>query len=278
MLKSEAFDKNKFNVLISAPKGGRVYMSIDAALRLNPKIKKVALVFFMGIGDYFLSTNFLQFLKQRYFHLSFQAFVSKNFDSNNSPLVGKVLEKNPHFDAVSYYDGHKNTEYWKNYDYGDCLSKVDDETLLLPMIYEFHPWICSRTEALCETFCLPKPNIVAPPIVYVNYEPSDKVREIFDKITQKMATGKYKGVLFMQLTSRSSSYTYPYIDELISQFIKEGYCILCVEKSSVVSDGCISIDTEIFDINESIKLVSMLKKYNLAFVTITSCFGRFRLG
>ena len=43
-----------------------IYFNIAKALELNPKIKRLGLVFFMGIGDYFYATNFIEILRKEY--------------------------------------------------------------------------------------------------------------------------------------------------------------------------------------------------------------------
>ncbi|MDR1413970.1 MAG: hypothetical protein LBI56_03485 [Puniceicoccales bacterium] len=260
------------NMVPPIPPRGSICIDIDKALELNPRIKKIALIFFMGIGDYFLSTNFIEMLKARYPKISLQALVSKNVDSNNSPIVGKAIEKNPHFDKICYFDGHSDYNDWRNYDYRDCSSQIDDETLLLPLICHHHEAVTSRTSTICETFCFPSPNIAMPPIVYTDYEASENVKQIFDQAMQKLSSGQCKRLAFLQVSSRSSQYTYPHVDELISLLLAQEYCVICVDKHHIVSENCINIDVATFDINESIKLVSMLRQHGIILITVVSCF------
>mgnify|MGYP000053699482 FL=1 len=246
-----------------------IYFNIAKALELNPKIKRLGLVFFMGIGDYFYATNFIEILKKEYPNLILDAYVSKNFDGNNSPLVGKCLETNPNIDKVYYYDGHQNIEYWKNYDYSECYNLKSDDTLILPMVYEHNEYVSSRTETLCKTFNLPEPLINPLPIIY-DYEDSEEIKSLFNQYRDKMDK-----VVFIQMSARSSNFTYPFVDEIIEQLLDDGFFVISVEKTNIVNSKLLVIDIKKYTINDSISLVRMIKNYHIpiCFLTTISCFA-----
>jgi hypothetical protein len=254
------------------PHGGQAYFNIDKALEIKPNLKRLALVFFMGIGDYFYSTNFISLLKKTYPALSLDAYVSKNFDVNNSPLAGKCLEVNPDFENIRYYDGHMSKEYWQNYDYSSVYASVSKDTLVLPMIYEHTKTTKSRFEALCRTFNLPKQQIYPEPKVWTDYPASDNVINLLDQI--KRTNKSDKPIIFVQMTSRSSNYMYPHTDELIKKLIFSGqYFIVTVEKTEILDDNYYYIDIKNTNINDTIKLLAALKEvYPVYCICIVSLF------
>ena len=251
------------------PNNGHIYFDLKKALSLNPAIKKFGLIFFMGIGDYFYATNFIQKLKQSYPNIILEAFVSRNFDGNNSPLVGKCLKTNPNIAKVTYYDGHKNMEFWKNYDYAACYSLVNKDTLLLPMLYQYNGSVSSRTDTLCHTFGLERPIINPRPILY-DYSPRPHVIEDFKKIKKRL-----NKVVFIQMTSRSTNFHYPYTDEIIKCLLDRGYFVLSVEPTTLVHDNLFVIDFSKYTITDSISLVKMIKEagIDIKMLTTISCFA-----
>ncbi len=251
-----------------------IYFNIAKVLELNSKIKRLGLVFFMGIGDYFYATNFIEILKKEYPDLILDAYVSKNFDGNNSPLVGKCLETNPNIDKIYYYGGHQNMEYWKNYDYSECYNLKSDDTLILPMVYEHNEYVSSRTETLCKTFNLPEPIINPLPIIY-DYEDSKVVKDFFENYRNKL-----KKVVFFQMSARSTNFIYPFIDILISNLLEKGYFVISAEQTNIKNDNLFVIDTKKFTINDSILLLKKIKDTgnSLILFTASSCFSSISAG
>ena len=251
------------------PTHGHIYFDIDKALELNPDIKRIGLVFFMGIGDYFYATNFIEMLHKKYGNLEIDAYVSQNFDRNNSPLVGKCLEKNPNIKKIFYYNGKTSDSYWENYDYSQCYTLKSDDTLLVPVVYKHGENVDSRTTVLCETFNLPAPSINPSPIIY-DYEPTTEVKDTFVKYKDRM-----KKVVFIQMTSRSTYFSYPHIDNLIKELIKEGYFVISFDKTDMTDDDLLVIDIKKFTINDSISLIRMVKENDIDvyFLTVASCFS-----
>ncbi|MCL1971788.1 MAG: hypothetical protein FWG57_02215 [Endomicrobia bacterium] len=257
------------------PSGGHINFNIDNALKVNKKIKRLGLVFFMGVGDYFLSTNFIENFKNCYPNLVFDAYVSKNTDKNSSVLVGECLKVNPNFENVYYFDGYPadGKSGWKNYDYSECYRKIKEDTLLLPVIYMQDEHIKSRHETLCRTFSLSKPVFTPAPKVYTDYEATKQVSDIISKVDQKMA-GR-KGIVWLQLASRSAKYLYP-LDKarkLVNGLVNEGYLVINIDHDMPETEHVITIDIKKVSINESIKLLCMLnKKYRVYCAGIVSCF------
>ncbi|MCL2388964.1 MAG: hypothetical protein FWC85_01110 [Elusimicrobia bacterium] len=244
--------------------------NIDAALSSGKNFKRMGLVFFMGIGDYFLATNFIEVLKKRYPHIAFDAYVSKNIDGNNSPLVAECLKVNPNFENIYYFDGRPTR---KNYDFSDCYKKIKEDTLLLPVVYGFGQHIKSRHETLCQTFGLSKPNFTPIPKVYTDYPVTPQVSGIIVGIDKKMQSKK--GIIWLQLAARSSNYIYNHDKavELIEGFANEGYLVINLDLNLAEADHIINLDIKKVTINESIKLLAELnKKYKVYCAGINSCF------
>lgn len=265
---------SRWNIFsVSLKKDKHAYFSIDRALGIKPDLKGIWLVFFMGIGDYFYANRFLEELKKKYRNLEINAFVSKNFDRNNSPLVGKILELDPNITKVEYYDGHPSSDgYWKNYDYSDCFNKVSEDYLLCPMIYEQEPYVHSRLETLCETFGLDKPVITLPPLVHT-LAASEIADDAIKQIEKVCRATNCKGVVFIQLSSRSTKSVYYQIDALIEKFVGENYFVVSAEQNSIQSNLCYTIDLKRFTINDSIYLLAKLKENFSTFcVTLVSAF------
>lgn len=256
------------------PKRGDVYFYLDELLVPNSQFKRVGFVFFMGIGDYFYATNFLEIFHRKYSHIKLDAYVSRNTDINNSPLVGKCLEKNPLFENIYYFDGKPCPSEWKNYDYTECYKLKSADTLLLPMIYLHDPSVSSRTEGLCDVFRLPRPSINPTPIIY-DYTPSEQVISVFERYRPRM-----KKVLFIQMSSRSSAYVYPYADELIKKALHAGYFVITPEKTEIVDDNLYVIDIKSFVITDTISLLKLIKEQGIPvyICEVISCFAAISAG
>ena len=262
---------NIFNVRLKGDE--HAFFSIDRALKINPNLKGVWLVFFMGIGDYFYANRFLKLFKEKYKTLEINAFVSQNFDRNNSPLVGKLLELDPNITKVAYYDGKPAADgFWKNYDYSDCFSKVSEDYVLCPLIYEHAAFVHSRLETLCETFGLELPILTLPPLVY--RLPSSVIADsALKQIVTEYGKNNCKGVVFFQLSSRSSHSAYNDINSLLRKFVEENYFVVSAEPNEIDSKQCYTINIKDFSINDSIYLLSKLKeRYPTFCVTLVSAF------
>lgn len=249
-----------------------VYYDFDKALAVNADLKGIALIFFMGIGDYLYATPMIEALKKKYPHLPFHAHVGAQFDRNNSPLVGKLLETNPHIDRVFYFNGSRHPLIWKNYDYRDAFKNIPDGFLAVPVYYDYSVKVPHRVKSLFETFGLPVPQEVPAPVMYFPSEPAPAVAEAFRTFSGK-ARGK-KGIVFLQLDSRGSNYVYPHMRALAEGLIKDGYLVLSVTKGGPTENpDYAEIDIKKFTINETWHLLSLLKgSFPLYVIAVNSVF------
>lgn len=261
-----SIDKNWYRINRLLCRREHVFYNIDNALKANPAVKGLALVFFMGIGDYLYTTPMLEALSKKYPKLKLNAYVSQHFDRNNSPIVGTLLETNPNINKVFYFDGYRNPVVWKNYNYDDAFKDIPQDFLVMPVYYEYGFDLPHRTASLFKTFMLPGCSCKEPPVpvFYFPKEASETVQLAFGKIT-KLAKGK-KGIVFLQLDSRGSAYTYPRRDELIRGLIREGYLVLSVTPSAVLDENFYQINTKKFNFNETCHLLSLLKRDNNMYI------------
>lgn len=249
-----------------------VYYDFDAALAANPQLRGLALIFFMGIGDYLYATPMIEALKTKYPHLSFHAHVGAQFDRNNSPLVGKLLEKNPNIDQVFYFEGFRHPLIWKNYDYEDAFKNIPEGFLAVPVYYDYSVHVPHRVKSLFETFGLPVPQEIPAPKMYFPSQPSWLVEINCLEISQKAR--EKKGIVFLQLDSRGSNYTYPHMRALAEGLISEGYFVLSVTKGGPENNPDYEqIDIKKFSINETWHLLSLLKEtFPLYVIAVNSVF------
>ncbi len=241
-----------------------VFYNIDNALAANPDLKGIALIFFMGIGDYLYTTPMIAALKKKYPKLAFYAYVPKGFDRNNSPIVGTLLEANPNIDKTFYFEGYRNQLVWKNYNYEAAFKDIPDNFLVMPVYYEYGQNIAHRTISLFETFGLPAPQEPAAPVFYFPKEPKAAVGEAFKKINKIAA--KKKGIVFLQLDSRGSFYSYPHTDDLARKLIREGYFVITVSPSAILDEAFYKIDFKAFSFNDTCHLLNLLKKENKIYI------------
>lgn len=249
-----------------------VYYDFDKALAVNPHLKGIALIFFMGIGDYLYATPMIEAFKKKYPHLPFHAHVGAQFDRNNSPLVGKLLETNPHVEKVFYFDGTRHPLIWKNYNYEDAFKNIPEGFLAVPVYYDYSVRVPHRVKSLFETFGLPVPQDVPAPVMYFPAKPAPVVAGTLETVCAK-ARGK-KGIVFLQLDSRGSNYVYPHMRELAEGLIKEGYFVMSVTKGGPTENpDYLEIDIKKFTINETWHLLSLLKaEFALYVIAVNSVF------
>lgn len=250
-----------------------VCIKIDLALKQNPTIERLGLVFFMGIGDYFYATNFIELLHKKYQKLPIDAYVSNKTDKNNSPLVAQLLKNNPNIERIFLFNGKANDKNWKKYDYSAVIKKASKKTLILPLIYEFKENITSRTLTLCQTFSLPIPPIICPPIIYPAVSLSDNVYILY-KTVKSYHLATQKKIVYLQLTGRSLAFSYSQKDALIQKLLNNGFIVITAEESSVNHPALFMIDTRYMIINDTIELIRLLKSDNLPIylLGIPSCF------
>ena len=279
------FDNNSFrtgNLLPHDPRWYRInrplyrheeiHYNLDYALSVPSAVRGIAFIFFMGIGDYLYTTPVWEVLKKRYPNVPFYAYVGAKFDRNNSPIVGKLIEENPHFEKVFYFNGTRHPLIWKNYDYEEAFQHIPAGFLAVPVYYEYSQRVTHRVVNLFETFGLELPEEVPTPVMYFPSNPAEIVANTLQQIRTKMS-GK-KGIVFLQLDSRSSNYTYPYMRELSEGLIKEGYLVLSVTKGGPTEDkNYVELDVKKFTINQTWHLLSLLKtEFALYVIAVNSVF------
>ncbi len=253
----QPLDANWYKIKRRLYRREHIYYSIANALAVNPKLQGIALIFFMGIGDYLYTTPMLQALRQKYPQLKFYGYVSSVSDRNNSPLVKSLLDVNPNIDKTFYFEGYRNPLVWKNYNYDDAFKNIPPHFLVMPVYYDYNVDVPHRTISLFETFGLQAPKTYLPPVFYFNGSPAASVSNAFITISAR-AAGK-KGIVFLQMDSRGSSYTYPHIDELILMLIDEGYFVMSVTPSDVLDDSFYQVNIKDFAFNDTCRLLHMLK-------------------
>lgn len=257
----------------SIPKDGYILFDIQRALQLNKNIKTIGLVIFNGIGDYFLCTAFIEQLVKTYPNVNFDAYVPQNKDNNGSPLVYYCLKVNPYFRNVYKFEGKSDPIYWKNYDFSKCYENIDAKTLLIPLIYDFDSSVKSRYLSLCHNYCLIPSEIAPYPIVYTEYQTNEHVLKLKKTIDDKIHRNHLKGVVWLQLKSTCFKYTYAQAEALVSYLTNDGYFVVCVDENKIHNDFMITIDTSVFTINDSIKLLSLLKtEHKTLCLGVISCF------
>ena len=189
-----------------------VVFDLDRAVQ-SADVKGIGLIFFMGMGDYFFATPLIGAIKKRFPHLPIIGFASKNGGDVNSPMLAELLRTNPLIDKVHIYDGRQTRRY-KNYDFSDALKEIPDHYLAVPVLYEHREGTKHRLHSLFETFGLEKPETLPTPLLYLSPSPPPHVVNLFERIEGECRAQNLKGIVFLQLDSRSSHYTYPYTQEL----------------------------------------------------------------
>ena len=254
------------------PFGGYIKFDVAQALKQNPDFKRIGLVVFNGIGDYFLCTAFIEDLKKQLKDVPIDAYVAHNRVNNNTPVIKELLEVNPNIEHVYTFNGH-SVDYYKNFDFSELYNTVNNDVLIIPLVYDFEPSVKSRHINLCENYNLKRPLIASKPIIYTDYEFSEAGRALFEKIKTKYETNNYKGIIWLQLNSTCFRYHYIYDNALISSLTENGYLVVCVDSNNTVNNSCITIDTTQIDIKDSIKLLAELNKLYPVFCTgVISCF------
>lgn len=265
-------NKNWYRISRPLYRHEHVYYDFDKALAVNPQVQGLALIFFMGIGDYLYATPMIAALKQKYPTLPFYAYVGAQFDRNNSPLVGKLLQSNPHIEKVFYFNGYRHPFIWKNYYYEDAFKNIPEGFLAVPVYYDYSIRVAHRVKSLFETFGLPVPSAVPAPQMYFPAQPAPVVAELFAR-AGRQAQGK-KGIVFLQLDSRGSNYVYPHIRALAESLIDEGYFVMSVTKGGPVQNPAyLEIDIKKLSINETWHLLLLLKaQFPLYVIAVNSVF------
>ena len=186
--------------------------------------------------------------------------------------MGKVLEENPYFEKVFYFNGIRHPRIWKNYDYSEILPQVPAGFLVVPVYYEYSVHTSHRVHSLFETFGIPVPKEVPVPKMYFPRKIAPNIQGYLEQV-RNGAKGK-KGIVFLQLDSRSSNYTYPYVRELAEELIVSGYYVMSVTKGGPTENPFyLELDIKKMSINQTWQLLALLKKeYSLYVISVVSVF------
>jgi len=236
--------------------GGAPYYDI-ARIRRARQVDGLALIFFMGLGDYLFATPAIEALRLAFPGLPIYAYASSSHDAVNSPLVGPMLRANRYIDAVFSYRGRPGRR-WTDYDFRDCLKDVPKNFVILPVIYDVDPLVFHRVTSVMETFNLPVRWPVPPPIL----EParmSPAVAEILAEIRRCARGHAARGVVCCHFDTRSSNYVYPGRDEVVRGLIETGYAVVSLTELKAPHPGAITIDVARITPEDTIELLRALR-------------------
>ena len=273
-----ATDENWFRISRPFHIHEHISFDFDAAIKAFPRLKGIAFIFFMGAGDYLYATPLFPALKKKYPRLDFIAIAGDSNDRNNSALVARLLSHNPLFSSVKTFPGgRRHPVIWKNYDYRAAIQLVPENYLAVPVYYDYSVNVSHREHTLFETYGLSLPggeNIekVPCPQMYFPGEPSDSVKQYLSEIEMLcQATGK-KDIVFLQLDSRGSNYTYPYLKEL-ARLLSGSFTVLSVTKGISSIKGCLELDIKKLEMNDTFRLLAALKeKHSVRVIAVNSVF------
>lgn len=265
-------DDNWYHIARSLYHHEHVFYNLQNALHVNPNLKGFAFVFFMGIGDFLYTTPIWESLKKQFPHIPFYAYVGAQFDRNNSPLVGKLLEENPYFEKVFYFKGTRHPLIWKNYDYQDALRQVPNGFLTIPVYYEYATTVSHRVHSLFDTFNLPIPLDTPIPQLYFPKELPPVVQNYLQTVRTKVKNKK--GIVFLQLDSRGSNYIYPHLKELADGLTENGYFVISVTKGGPLENpNYLELDIKKLAINQTWQFLATLKQeFPLYVIAVNSVF------
>ena len=287
-IKSEHFDKNWYLIKTESGKSffySPVSLKFQEIIKPNESIrfnlhhainkyspKGIALVFFMGMGDYIFITPFISQLRAEFPFLKIIAFVSDSKDVYNSPYVFDLLKINKNIDDVLLYHGFSDCNNWKNYNYNDAKKKCPENFLLLPIIYEYNGLINNRAYSLCDNYGIKMPlnNDLKLDVLDESINGEKVVKDIFNKTLLK------RKIVFLHLDTRSSNYLYPFRKELCEALLFEDCVVVSFTKIDCNDENYIQIDVSELNINESIFIVSKINKMfkkNISMITTPSVMG-----
>jgi hypothetical protein len=242
--------------------GTRVRYDIAQA-RAARRVDGLALVFFMGLGDYLMATPLLQALRAAYPDLPLYAYASNSMDQVNSPLMAAQLDANPHIARTFRYQGHHVTDrgrvasFWKNYDYSDALKEVPEHFLVLPVLYDMDPVLPHRVTSLFETFGLPPPWPV--PVPLLPRQPlSARAQAMLDGIPAGARAVQASGIVCCQFDVRSSGYVYPHAVDLVRGLLDQGRFVISFTRLELDAPGYLGIDIREISVGDSIEILRAL--------------------
>ena len=241
-----------------------------ARIRRTRQVDGLALVFFMGLGDYLMATPFIQALRLAQPDLLLYAYASSSADTVNSPLLADLLRANPELDKVFTYSGRPG-RLWTDYDYRDALKDVPPGFLILPVRYDTDQWIPHRVTALMHGFGLEAPWPVPAPVL-PDLPPSAAVSGALQQIAARWGTPSDRTIVCCHFDARSSGYVYPHTQQLVSRLVRAGYGVLSFTPTDVEDDAVLEIDVTKFRPTDTITLLRQLQRSgsNLRIISVNS--------
>jgi len=258
------------DAMVRSPYGGTPWYAIERARRNRP-VDGLALIFFLGAGDYLMATSMIAALRLAHPDLPIYAYASTTSDAANSPLVIQLLRSNPAIDRVFPYKGRPGRR-WLDYDFRDALQHVPANFLVLPVVYETIPEILHRETTLRETFGLPVTLPVEGPVLHCTTELSPAARVVLDTISLRAASSSAHRIACCHFDARSSGYVYPAVDTLLQGLLSEHCLVVHFGKSGLTDQNLINIDVATITLNDTIRLLQILQQQSLplCFLSVNS--------
>ena len=234
-----------------------------ARARAARQVDGLALVFFMGLGDYLMATPLLEALHAAYPELPLYAYASTAQDQVNSPLIAAQLAANPSVTKTFRYQGRHVTDqgriasFWKNYDHSDALKDVPEHFLVLPVLYDLDPIWPHRVTSVFDTFGLPPPWPVPVPLLY-RQTLSDRGRVLLDGIRAAAHAFQARGIVCCHFDVRSSGYVYPNAAEMVRLLLDEGRFVISFSRLKLEAEGYLGIDISEISVADSIEILRAL--------------------
>jgi ADP-heptose:LPS heptosyltransferase len=237
--------------------GASPYYNVVLA-RQERDISGIALIFFLGVGDYMMATPLIEALHAKYPDLPITAYVSSTADSVNSPLVAQLLRINPLISKVATYKG-KARSLWTDYDFTDALKQIPSDVLILPVIYDTAVNVWHRATALYETFGLEVQFPVPRPIAYKT-QMTPAAQNYLAAILEKYRSKPSRGLVCLHFGARSSGYEYPHAARLSAFLIQRGYQLVSFSPTNHQDENLTEIDITKLTVPDSIEILRGLKE------------------
>jgi hypothetical protein len=241
-----------------------------ARLRRSRRVDGLALIFFMGAGDYLMATPLIRALRAAHPDLLLYAYASSHTDAVSSPLVIQLLQTNPMIDRVIPYRGRPRGS-WLDYDFSDALASVPPAFVILPVVYETTPAVYHRVTAVLETFGLPVDFPIPVPITYAT-KLSPAAEAMAKTIRNRIEKTAPERVVCCHFGARSSGYEYPYADRLVGYLLRQGFLVVSFSPVDVENTQLVTIDVSTITPNDSIEILRGLKseRPELAMISVNS--------
>jgi len=251
------------------PYGAIPYYNVTR-LRQTRTVNGLALVFFMGVGDYLMATPLIAALHQAHPDLPIWAYASSSADQVNSPLLAQLLAVNPLVHRTGTYRGRPRG-VWTDYDISDALRQIPDDFAVLPVIYDTDHGVVHRVTSVLETFGLPVELPVPPPIAY-KATMSDAAQALLAAILDQHRQDPTRDIVCSHFEARSSGYIYPHIAALTQHLIEQGFQVVSFSPTGVINEHLTEIDIATISVPDSIEIIRALRAAHprLSIVSVNS--------